>query len=84
MVNYKEFLRDQKSNKKYLIIGKDVNNKSFKITTTTPWHYNIYKGNIWQLEKDGSKKLIKKIFNFWKGIIKLWSVYMKKRDRKIS
>ena len=64
MVNYKDFLKDQESNERYLIIGKDVYNKSFKITTATPWHYNIYKGNIWLLKKDGSKKLIRKILNF--------------------
>jgi hypothetical protein len=43
----------------YIITGVDKNNKRFVTYTETPQHYNIWKGTLWQLQKDGSRKRIK-------------------------
>lgn len=45
----------------YIITGTDRDGKRFRIETTTPQHYNIYKGNLWEIV-NGKKKLIKKYF----------------------
>jgi hypothetical protein len=42
----------------YIITGKDVYGKRFKITTTTPQHYNIYHGTLWKYV-NGTRKFIK-------------------------
>lgn len=50
-------------NNTYVITGCLRNGNRFKpITTTTPQHYNIFKGIIW-LIKDGKRKLVKRIVN---------------------
>ena len=49
--------------KKYVITGKDVNGKRFKIETETPQHYNIFCGSLWELGKDGKRKLILRYHN---------------------
>jgi hypothetical protein len=51
------------STEKYVITGILTNGKRFKpIHTTTPQHYNIWNGSIWQII-DGKRKLIKRIYN---------------------
>jgi hypothetical protein len=45
---------------KYVITGKDKSGKRFSpITTTTPQHYNIWSGSLWELI-NGKRKLIKR------------------------
>ena len=61
---YKHFLKQQESTTKYIITGKDINNKRFAITTATPENYNIHNGNIWLLQENGKRKLIKRILNY--------------------
>lgn len=61
---YKQFLKQQESKTKYIITGKDRNNKRFTITTATPENYNIHNGNIWLLQENGKRKLIKRILNY--------------------
>lgn len=61
---YKAFLEAQNNGKRYLITGKDVNGKRFRIFTRTPWHYNIYQGSIWSIDKNDKKiKLIERVYN---------------------
>ena len=48
---------------KYKICGTDKNNKRFVINTNTPQHYNIYKGNLWERQKNNKFKLVKSYFN---------------------
>ena len=48
----------------YCITGILINGKRFAtIYTTTPQHYNIWRGNIWEVDKESRKKLIKTINN---------------------
>jgi hypothetical protein len=64
MKAYERFLKAQNSDINYLITGKDTQGKRFKIYTKTPWHYNIFQGSIWLLDKNDKKvKLIKRIYN---------------------
>jgi hypothetical protein len=50
----------KKLTNKYRITGIDKQGRRFTpIDTTTPQHYNIYRGTLWQLYDDGSKKFIK-------------------------
>ncbi len=44
---------------KYVITGVDRDNKRFIINTTTPQHYNIWSGSLWQIV-NGKRKLIKR------------------------
>lgn len=47
----------------YCITGILKNGRRFKpIYTTTPQHYNIWKGSIWIL-KEGKRKLLTAIYN---------------------
>lgn len=47
----------------YVITGVLKNGTRFTpITTTTPQHYNIWRGSVW-LIKDGKRKLVKRIYN---------------------
>ena len=49
--------------KQYVITGTLRNGSRFKpIYTTTPWHYNIWNGTIWEL-LDGKRKRVKQIWN---------------------
>lgn len=48
---------------KYVIKGTLKSGKRFDpIYTDTPWHYNIWKGTIWEIVK-GKRKIIKLIIN---------------------
>jgi len=48
----------------YVITGTDRNGKRFKIRTRTPQCYNVWRGNIWELNQDGTKRtLVKSIYN---------------------
>ena len=48
--------------KRYIITGKLRNGKRFKpIYTTTPQHYNIWQGSLWELI-NGKRKLIKRYY----------------------
>jgi hypothetical protein len=49
---------ETKSVNKYVITGVLVSSKRFKpIHTTTPQHYNIWKGTLWKLV-DGKRKRV--------------------------
>ncbi|UCC18977.1 MAG: hypothetical protein JSV62_12835 [Promethearchaeota archaeon] len=57
---------DLKQFSKFLVIGKLVNGKKFKLVY--PDYYtadciNLYNGNIWGVRKDGTKKLLKSVIN---------------------
>ena len=46
----------------YVITGTLRNGKRFSpITTTTPQHYNIWRGSLWKLI-EGKRKLIKRYY----------------------
>ena len=48
---------------KYVITGTLKSGKRFKpIHTTTPQHYNIWQGTLWQLV-DGKRKKVKDYIN---------------------
>lgn len=47
----------------YVITGVDRNGKRFKIQTTTPQHYNIWKGTLWLLLENGKRKKVKEYWN---------------------
>jgi len=48
----------------YIITGVDCKGKRFNpIRTQTPQHYNIYNGSIWNLQANGKRRLIKRIYN---------------------
>ena len=50
------------SSNKYVITGIDRAGKRFSpIHTTTPQHYNIWMGTIWQII-NGKRKLIKRLY----------------------
>ena len=47
--------------KTYVITGKLRNGKRFSpITTTTPQHYNIWSGNLWELVPDFKEYKLKR------------------------
>jgi len=48
----------------YVITGKDLDGKRFKIHTRTPQCYNVWRGNVWELDQTGTKRtLVKSIYN---------------------
>lgn len=48
---------------KYIITGTLRNGKRFRpITTLTPWHYNIFRGTVWQVLENGKRK---KCYTVW-------------------
>lgn len=51
-------------NTKYVITGILKNGKRFDpIYTNTPRHYNVWKGILWKLNRDGTRKLVKRYRN---------------------
>ena len=63
---YNQYLEEEvkESKKAFVITGVDRNGKRFEpIHTNLPQHYNIWKGSLWKLEEDGSRKLIKRYYN---------------------
>lgn len=54
-----------KNLKMFLFTGVDRNGRRFRITTTTPWHYNIFNGSLWSIDSKGKKKLLNR---FYEGV----------------
>lgn len=56
-------MKDDNKKVSYIITGILYNGRRFEpIHTTTPWHYNIWNGNVWKLV-NGKRKLVKRIIN---------------------
>lgn len=48
----------------YVITGVDRSGKRFApIHTTTPQHYNIWKGTLWMVLANGKRRKVKEYFN---------------------
>jgi hypothetical protein len=45
--------------RQFEITGKDRSGRRFKVSTTTPQHYNIWSGSLWEII-DGKRKLIRR------------------------
>lgn len=49
---------------KYVITGTDRSGKRFKpIHTDTPQHYNIWRGTVWEVLPDGTRKKVHEYLN---------------------
>ena len=63
---YMKIMKDKetvKMTKNYVITGISRDGRRFKpIHTTTPQHYNIWQGTIWELV-EGKRKKVREIFN---------------------
>ena len=42
----------------FTITGVDINGKRFKIETETPYHFNVFKGTLWQNLPNGKRKQV--------------------------
>ena len=48
----------------YVITGTLRSGRRFPpIHTTTPQHYNIWKGSLWKIVDGGKRKLVKRYYN---------------------
>ena len=47
----------------YVITGTDTRGKRFVIHTRTPRHYNIWRGNVWELLENGKRKHCYSVIN---------------------
>jgi len=57
-------MMETKESTKYKITGTLPNGRRFSpIHTTTPQHYNIWRGTIWKKLSNGKHKRIKTIYN---------------------
>ena len=53
-------------NTKYVITGRLRNGKRFSpIHTNTPQHYNIYRGTLWEVDKNGKRKKVLGYYNWF-------------------
>lgn len=66
MRTYKQYIKEEveSDKKQFVITGVDRDGKRFDpIHTNLPQHYNIWKGSLWKLQEDGSRKLVKRYYN---------------------
>lgn len=50
----------------YHVTGVDVYGRRFKIITTNRLHafgINLFKGSVWEVKSDGSRKLLSRVWN---------------------
>ena len=51
----------------YVVTGTLVNGRRFQAIHTKNYNYamsiNLYRGSVWEMQSDGSRKLLKRVWN---------------------